>query len=760
MPLKQALNLYLTTAMTKFFKILPLSLIVFLLTSCGSSRLFTQGETLYTGATVEVAERDDIRYDEEELRALLERYLHPTPNRTILGIFRPRLWLYAQALDTIGFFYPLRAWLANNLGEEPVYYDELLPQNVLQLLDYRLEYHGYYNCVVWYEAKTRGNKTRLIYSITPCKRLITGTVNVPGSRALIWQNVYDNLHKTYLIPGEVFSIHTLEKERQRIVQDMKEEGFYFFNESHVIFIADTTGLYPRANVTMQLSPDIPATAQKKYFISTIYVDIKGRDQQVPSAEPYTYRGITFINNAHSKVSPATIRAAILIEQDSLYRLSQHRSSLNRIMGLPFVGTVDINFTRIGNSDSLECRINIYPKVRKSIQAETGVFARSNQGIGPDAALFFANRNFFNSAGEFRIGVHGEIEYRQREGLGNFSAYKTGFETSLSLPGMILPWRRIYLTGRYIPTTRFNVGVSQFVDFDLYEFVSLGLGISYIWNTSPRMQHKLSPFLLSYSRISEETPFFLEIVERMPFVAASFRNHFIFGPSYNLNYTTPEFFGRLKFNTLLNLELSGIPLVEIIPPSVSSFYKADFDLRAYFETSPNSVFASRLLVGVGVPFGHSLVLPFNELYTAGGAKGIRGFSLYGVGPGAYIPSGDAPSLVERSGDIRVLVSVEQRFPLIGFLKGAAFADAGNVWLFNRDDQRETGEFVFENMYLESAIATGAGLRLDPGFFVFRLDAAFPIKIPGEPNINIQNVNLNSQEWRRANIVYNLAIGYPF
>ena len=62
-----------------------------------------------------------------------------------------------------------------------------------------------------------------------------------------------------------------------------------------------------------------------------------------------------------------------------------------------------------------------------------------------------------------------------------------------------------------------------------------------------------------------------------------------------------------------------------------------------------------------------------------------------------------------------------------------------------------------------MGAGVGIRLDITLFVIRLDVAFPIRDPARPagqRMVINQINFGDQNWRRENIIYNLAIGYPF
>ena len=65
--------------------------------------------------------------------------------------------------------------------------------------------------------------------------------------------------------------------------------------------------------------------------------------------------------------------------------------------------------------------------------------------------------------------------------------------------------------------------------------------------------------------------------------------------------------------------------------------------------------------------------------------------------------------------------------------------------------------------ELAVGVGAGLRFDLSFLVLRTDLAFPIRKPyladGERWV-LDKINLGNSGWRSDNLVFNLAIGYPF
>ena len=93
----------------------------------------------------------------------------------------------------------------------------------------------------------------------------------------------------------------------------------------------------------------------------------------------------------------------------------------------------------------------------------------------------------------------------------------------------------------------------------------------------------------------------------------------------------------------------------------------------------------------------------------------------------------------------------------------FVDAGNIWLVNNDPQRPGGNFDFNRFYKEIALGSGIGFRFDFNYILIRIDLAMPLYKPylaeGERWVT-NKIDFGSGSWRHQNIMWNIAIGYPF
>jgi outer membrane protein assembly factor BamA len=108
------------------------------------------------------------------------------------------------------------------------------------------------------------------------------------------------------------------------------------------------------------------------------------------------------------------------------------------------------------------------------------------------------------------------------------------------------------------------------------------------------------------------------------------------------------------------------------------------------------------------------------------------------------------------------NTEFRPKISGPLYGAVFFDAGNIWLVNDSSftKRPGGQFT-SKFLSQLAMDAGVGLRLDITLFVIRLDLGFPLRKPWEKSPWVANqISPGDRSWRKDNLIYNLAIGYPF
>ena len=292
----------------------------------------------------------------------------------------------------------------------------------------------------------------------------------------------------------------------------------------------------------------------------------------------------------------------------------------------------------------------------------------------------------------------------------------------------------------------------------------------------RKEHVFNPIAVHYVQPVEITQLYLDSMANNPTLQKAVEKQFILGTNYNYIYNDMlrnrimsgfYFRGGIDLSGNIAGLVTGANLkdghpVNIAGAQFSQYAKFETDFRYYAKVSPSALWANRLILGLGFPYGNSSELPYIKQFFVGGNNSIRAFRSRSLGPGSYQTPPSETFLPDQSGDIKIETSSELRIKLAGILHGAVFVDAGNIWLYNENSDKPGAKFS-SSFLKEMAVGTGVGLRVDVTYLVVRLDVAFPLRKPWLPDGErwvINQIKFGSPDWRRENIIFNLGIGYPF
>jgi outer membrane protein assembly factor BamA len=245
------------------------------------------------------------------------------------------------------------------------------------------------------------------------------------------------------------------------------------------------------------------------------------------------------------------------------------------------------------------------------------------------------------------------------------------------------------------------------------------------------------------------------------------NDFILGTSITFSKTTKKDIQDNDFYTFrTKIEsagtiLSAISKIGNLPKDENGYYqifnleyseyiKTEFDYIKHWNLNKGKVFAVRSYFGIAIPYGNSNSIPFTKSFYAGGSNDNRAWQPYSLGPGSSSFSNDF-----NEANMKISLSAEFRFQIVGRWNGALFADAGNIWNVYDAVTYEPAKFTSLSDLSEIALGTGFGLRYDLSFFVVRVDLGFKTYNPA---------NEIGQRWftqyNFANSVFNFGINYPF
>lgn len=757
-------------------------LYAFLLSSCQGTKHIPEGEKLYTGAKVKLTSQEKLRH-KKNIKEAVETAVRPKPNKKLLGM-RPKLWFYYVAGNPTkkGF----RNWVKTKLGEPPVLLSEVKPGETSKYIDARLFNIGIFNSSTTSQLK-EGKKTASIeYTSQVHNPYTIGKIKFPSDSLLILKVIASSADKTLLKEGDDYKLDVLKKERSRIDAVLKDSGFYYFNTDHISFVGDTVRDTKIINIKLAIKPETPERAIEVYRLKNITVNPEyslGSSTSRESTDTLVVDSVVFYNREYI-IKPSVLLRSIYFRPYDNYSRRNHNITLNRLMSMGNYKFVNVKFTDADSSNNnlLNVLIQLTPMPKRTFRSEINIVSKSNDFIGPHIDFSYKNRNTFSGAELLSVNLGGSFETQLSGKYKNTISYEVGPKVELFFPKFIVPFRLKKTGSFYVPKTHISIGYNYIKRTDYFNLASLQFVFGYKWKETAKTEHELNPININYTAVSNKSDQFNALLDENPFLKKSYEEQFIAGLFYSYTFNeqvVPDQKNQFYMNATAELSGNTLSLIKKTfygetPSSdnpsrfagtiYSQFARGTIDLRNYFNFKKKNKIALRLFTGVGAPYGNSSTLPYIKQFFSGGANSIRAFIINSVGPGTYNRENNTDaSFLQQGGDIKLEGNAEYRCNLFSIFKGAIFLDAGNVWLLKKNPSIESEAFAFNHFYNELAVGTGVGLRLDASFFVIRLDIGIPLRKPWLEEGNrwvADEINFGSGSWRSDNMIFNLAIGYPF
>jgi outer membrane protein insertion porin family len=754
------------------------SLIV--LSAC-NTKFLPKGEMLYVGANVKIENDSLTKSQKKALRTELNTLPRPKPNSSFLGL-KPKLFAFNIA-GTPKRPKGLRNWLKNKIGEPPVLARSVDLKLNREILQNRLENRGFYQVAVTSYTTSRKLRLRATYIATPGIQYRIKAVTFSTDSSELGKAVTATYTKSLLKPGAYYNLNAITSERSRIDQTLKEEGFYYFNPDYLLIKVDSTIGNHQVNLYMTIKPEIPTLAKKRYVIGpiTIYPNYSLAQTRADTAknDAVLFDGF-YVIDKDSTFKPSVFSRSMFFKSGELYNRSAHNLSLNRLISIGSFKLVTNRFERDKNAPkpTLDAFYYLTPLPRKSIRTELLGTTKSTNLTGTELSVSWRNRNTFRGAEQLIIRVYGSYEWQISGTQLGYNTLRLGTESTLSFPKFIVPFFSFNTANAFVPRTKFTLGYELLNKPLLYTLRSFRALAGYTWKESTRKEHELNLVSVNFVQPTNITSEYQDSINENPILAKTIERQFIVGSTYSFTYTDQLEVTRrntIYFNGNIDLAGNLLGLIQganyktgdtatIFGVRYSQYAKMDGDFRYYLKTGRHSKLVGRIFAGVGIPIGNSSELPYIKQYFAGGTNSNRAFLARSIGPGTYreATSSLKSYTPDQSGDIKLELNAEFRAKLVGIVYGALFVDAGNVWLFN-DDPDKPGAKFSKDFLNELAVGTGFGLRFDLSFLVLRTDLGFPIHKPwlvkGDRWV-FDQIDVASKLWREDNLVFNLAIGYPF
>ncbi|WP_224998054.1 outer membrane protein assembly factor [Cesiribacter sp. SM1] len=709
------------------------------------------------------------------------------------------------------------------IGEPVAVYDSSLASESAEQMNQYLHNNGFFNAETAYTADTSGRKVTVTYLVEENTGYTIDTIWTQISDRRIRELLESTSDESYLSVGERYQQSNLAAERTRISDLLRDNGYYEFSQQYVEFNVDSTLENHGVSVVTEILRPAERGYHKQFTVdSVVFVTDATMRGDLAGRETREVNGITY-RFFEEKYSKKVLDNRVFIRPDSLYSKARTLETQKQLANLDNFKFININYDTSGGRFISYIYAN--PLKRFQMSQELG-FTYSVGIPGPFYTTTWTMRNVFggleNLEFNARAGVEGIPEPTNPQQA--FSSTQFGGNLSLIFPQFLFPLGSSQRNrfGHYNPKTRLLIG-ANFTDRQVFRRNTFNTSLNYTWQTERQRRensynrlYTFVPMDINIIRSSfnppnpEDNEFYQQLLEWRdqgnPYIY-SFNNSFVtsmyafvvFNKNNYGTYTQESRYIRPYIEsggTIQNLINFGF-LKEAGNEEGSGlatyrYLKFSNDYRKFIPTSINTSIAWRVNAGLAIPYpkestdskGNKVqaTLPYEKFFFTGGSNSIRAFRPRRLGPGNYIPDFNQQvdstftNIIEQPGEVLLEASIEYRHNIFGFLNGALFLDAGNVWRLRKIDAIPDSQFKINEFYRQIALGTGYGFRLDFSFLIIRLD--FGLKLYNPQSVKklkdgsydyaagwIFNSNYGSRPfgksfWDQDPVILNIGIGYPF
>lgn len=748
-------------------------IILFILSSCSINRFLDEGSKLYKGAELEFTNESKIQ-NQKRLEQDIQEAIFPAPNNRFLGFVYFRLWVYFKYKENHNK--GIRKWLYNQFAEEPVYISDVDIPFVEKIIQKEMQDHGHFKSEVDGDVKEEENSAMVHYVIQPSKFTKINKVVRPNLEGEL-----DSLIRSYnafwVKKNNRYRLEDFSEERYNLAEYIRSHGYYSFNQQDIFYLVDTASL-DKVDVYMRIRKPEKDSIFRKFYIRNIDVNTTyngGTNSEDSTAERIQYKGLNIYED-YRFIDKKTLYSNVLIRPGDVFSVDDYNLTLNRLINLNIFRYVNIQYKKRG-LDSLDVEIQLTPGLFKGVQYDFEVSTSDRSFLGSSLVGSFYNNNALLRAERTTVSLRGGTEFQYINGTPTLAILNANAEFKHEIPRLIVPFPVKRYRSSVSPKTILRVQENYQLWLRYFTMNSVNIDYTYEWKTDNRTTHAIQPAFLNLVNVFRTTEVFDSIITERPALGLSYQDNLLLGGRYNFTFNSRKSeLERNHFTIKTTAETSGFllgtasSLIGGLSPNifgvpVSQYVLGEFEYKFTRDFTAKEKLVTRVSLGAVKPYGSTSIAPFTRRFFMGGPNSLRGFGFRSVGPGRYMNTDSTASNnpIDQAGDIKFLWNTEYRFPLYSVFKGAVFIDAGNVWLFEEEPNRNSGVFNWADFYKEIAVNTGFGVRLDVSYFAVRLDAGVPIYRPGE-NLGERWIYQFPEQgvwpWMKGNIVLSGGIGYPF
>lgn len=760
--------------------------------ACSSTRHVPAGAMLLDDVKIVVVDSSQVETTD------LYNFLRQTPNHKVLGFAKLQLATYNLSGHDSTKWY--NKWL-RRMGQPPVIYSDELTDASQRQLRQALVNKGYMDAQVEVDTIPRHDKKKIKvrYRLRPgMPHTISSIIYDIPDTAMAGIVLRDSANFT-LRPGDLLDRTELDTERALITERLRNRGYYAFTKEYITFIADTAAGSKDVDLTLTVQPprklgsdvaDSLAHHSPYYINKVIFVTddagiTSSGTHTIAASDTVVYKGVDVIYGKDHYILPSTLVEKCFLVPGQLYRSFMVDRTYEQLAQLGIIKSINIQMVpqpELDGKQWLDAYIFLSRNRKQGVSFEVeGTNSEGDLGFG--VGLTYQHRNLAHRSNLLTAKFRANYESLSGNlgGLINDRYTEFAGELGITFPKFMFPLLSSGYKRRIKASTELALSFN-YQERPEYTRIIAGAAWKYKWTARQGRERRTFDLLdVSYVYLPESTIDFLnQVAPTNPLLRYSYEDHFIMRMGYTYRRTNKRIassslrkqpFQTNVYSWRASGEVAGNLLYaisslshqqrkngvyELFGIQYSQYAKAEVDYTIAHNFTPRHSLAFHAGFGIGVPYGNSRVLPFEKRFYAGGANGVRGWSVRTLGPGSYDSRNSVTDFINQCGDIRLDLSLEYRMKLFWVFEGALFLDAGNIWTIRNYENQPGGVFKFNSFAKQLAAAYGVGLRMDFNYFLLRLDLGFKAH---NPALNQEPWPIIHPRWKRDTSLH-FSVGYPF
>lgn len=678
------------------------------------------------------------------------------------------------------------------------------------------------------------------YRIKAGNPTLIDTVSYKLKKAGLQSIAMESRENSLLQEGYPITKNAVLGEINRLVDSFRNNGYYKFTASELRVRGDTTlealtnitddpfeqlqilaeaqqkRDSPKIKLAVVINPPSDTSKLSRYHIRKIYVlsDYWPNDDfyDTTSIIQRASRKYNFVHRYHQRLfRNSFISRNITMKSGDLYRQEEYYNTLTNLSQAGVWQSINIRLVEVSDTtNDLDVIIELIPTRKFGFEAalelsySTSTSASAVLGgnlFGISGNLSLTNRNMGREAIRMTHKIRAGIELNSGAASNRIiNSNEIGYINNVVFPRLIIP---NLLRAVAYPFTKdkknfrlpkgesfINTSLAYNNRLDLFNMQSINMNMGWTWMDKHKFKWDVRPFNLGFSYLFNQTDSFNRILLNNPFLRYSYNTAYVVGMGFSVSHQYLNPVHRLsrqkERNVIFSFEESGLTWANlgIARKYLRRYVKFDAEYR-YTVNYKKTALAFRLHAGVGIPLGKDTTLPFFKQYSGGGSNSMRGWPIRGIGIGGQPmqPFSSNQAFKDRTGDMQLEGNIEYRYDIARIipntltLRGALFADVGNIWNIRNskaDGSTDSTQFKLKNLYSQLGVSAGTGFRLDFNYFVLRFDFGFRFKRPElyyinngwkAPAVGFDNLfnkifAPSERQWRYENFNFTVGISYPF